>query len=110
MSYLIVVDTGLLSAFYVGRFWDQNSFAESILELVGMEMEQLKRPGYNSQCVRYMIPMLLGVLPNTMYCDCWQAKLAEMIGPYRQRNSSIVSFVDPENVDVNFVPNDTRMN
>jgi hypothetical protein len=27
------------------RFWDQNFFAESILELVGMEMEELGRPG-----------------------------------------------------------------
>ena len=36
----------------------------------------------------------------------WQAKLAEMIGPYRQRSSRLVSFLDPEHVDVNFVPND----
>ena len=64
------------------------------------------RPGYNSQCVRYMFPVLSGMVPDTMYCDCWQAKLAEMIGPYRQRSSRLVSFVDPEHVDVNFVPND----
>ena len=31
------------------RFWDQNSFAESILELVGMEMEELGRPGKPGQ-------------------------------------------------------------
>lgn len=27
------------------RFWDQNSFAESVLELIGMEMEELGRSG-----------------------------------------------------------------
>lgn len=31
--------------FCAHRFWDQNCFAESILELVGMEMEELGRPG-----------------------------------------------------------------
>lgn len=64
------------------------------------------RPGYNSECVRYMFPTVVGIVPDTMYCDCWQAKLAEMIGPYRQRHSRILTFLDPEDVDVNFVPND----
>ena len=64
------------------------------------------RPGYNSECVRYMFPTVVGIVPDTMYCDCWQAKLAEMIGPYRRRHSRLVTFLDPEDVDVNFVPND----
>ena len=53
-----------------------------------------------------MFPTVVGIVPDTMYCDCWQAKLAEMIGPYRRRHSRIVTFLDPEDVDVNFVPND----
>lgn len=52
-----------------------------------------------------MFPTVVGIVPDTMYCDCWQAKLAEMIGPYRRRHSRIVTFLDPEDVDVNFVPN-----
>lgn len=32
-------------AFLHLRFWDQNSFAESVLELIGMEMEELGRSG-----------------------------------------------------------------
>lgn len=32
-------------AFLDLRFWDQNSFAESVLELIGMEMEELGRSG-----------------------------------------------------------------
>ena len=53
-----------------------------------------------------MFPTVVGIVPDTMYCDCWQAKLAEMIGPYRRRHSRLVTFLDPEDVDVNFVPND----
>lgn len=41
-----------------------------------------------------------------MYCDCWQSVLSDMIGPYRQRRSRLVTFVDPERLDVNFVPSD----
>jgi len=53
-----------------------------------------------------MFPTVVGIVPDTMYCDCWQTKLAEMIGPYRRRHSRLVTFLDPEDVDVNFVPND----
>ena len=40
-----------------------------------------------------------GLVPYAMYCDCWQSMLSDMIGPYRQRKSRLVSFVDPELVD-----------
>ena len=41
-----------------------------------------------------------GVFPYGMYCDCWQSVLSDMIGPHRKRRSRIVTFVDPERIDV----------
>ena len=40
-----------------------------------------------------------GLVPYAMYCDCWQSVLSDMIGPYRQRRSRLVTFVDPERLD-----------
>ena len=88
-------------------FWDQSALAESLLELIGLEMQKLgKGLGYRSQCLQFLFPAALGEVPYNAYCDCWQDALRDMIGPYRQRRSRIVSFVDPEELDVNFVPND----
>ena len=86
--------------------WDQSALAESVLELIGLEMTLLGRPGYRSQCLRYLFPIANGLVPYAMYCDCWQSVLSDMIGPYRQRRSRLVTFVDPERLDVNFVPSD----
>eukprot|EP00435_Cladocopium_sp_Y103_P068007 s830_g30.t2 len=87
-------------------FWDQSALAESLLELVGMEMQNQGQIGYRSQCLRFLFPEEFGEVPYNAYCDCWQDALRNMIGPYRQRRSRVVSFVDPEELDVNFVPND----
>ena len=82
-------------------------WAESLLELVGMEMQNRGQVGYRSQCLHFLFPGEFGEVPYNAYCDCWQDALRDMIGPYRQRpEPSVVSFVDPEELDVNFVPND----
>lgn len=86
-------------------FWDQSALAESLLELIGMEMQKYGH-GYRSQCLHYLLPGDTGNIPYAMYCDCWQDALRDMIGPYRQRRSRVVRFVDPEELDINFVPND----
>ena len=87
-------------------FWDQSALAESLLELVGLEMQNRGQVGYRSQCLHFLFPEEFGEVPYNAYCDCWQDALRDMIGPYRQRRSRVVSFVDPEELDVNFVPND----
>lgn len=87
-------------------FWDQSALVESLLELVGMEMQNRGQVGYRSQCLHFLFPGEFGEVPYNAYCDCWQDALRDMIGPYRQRRSRVVSFVDPEELDVNFVPND----
>ncbi|CAE8606641.1 unnamed protein product, partial [Polarella glacialis] len=88
--------------------WDQSALAETVLEMVGLEVRKLSHGtrGYNSQCLRYLFPIANGMVPYKMYCDCYQAVLSDLIGPFRQRGSRIVGFVDPERVDVNFVPSD----
>eukprot|EP00933_Yihiella_yeosuensis_P031804 TRINITY_DN25422_c0_g2_i1.p1 TRINITY_DN25422_c0_g2~~TRINITY_DN25422_c0_g2_i1.p1 ORF type:complete len:651 (-),score=108.17 TRINITY_DN25422_c0_g2_i1:33-1985(-) len=88
--------------------WDQSALAETVLEMVGLEVQKLSggKLGYKSQCVRYLFPIANGLVPYAMYCDCWQAVLGDLIGPYRQRRSRIIGFVNPERVDVNFVPSD----
>ncbi len=53
------------------RFWDQNSFAESVLELIGMEMEELGRSGseakWDGSCQGMFQKNLLEV-----FCQwCW---------------------------------------
>ena len=145
--------------------WDQSALAESVLELIGwafgaepcgfwswpfcrtdcthlytaklggLEMTLLGRPGYRSQCLRYLFPIAPlacevqislpfahsswwpdfykstrsfafafrnGLVPYAMYCDCWQSVLSDMIGPYRQRRSRLVTFVDPERLDASW--------
>lgn len=71
-----------------------------------MELRKLGRAGYRSQCLQFLLPGEFGLVPYEGYCDCWHDVLQEMIGPYRKRRSRVVTFVDPEEVDVNFVPND----
>ena len=97
-------------------------------------MTLLGRPGYRSQCLRYLFPIAPlarevqislpfahswwpdfykstrsfgfafrnGLVPYAMYCDCWQSVLSDMIGPYRQRRSRLVTFVDPERLDASW--------
>jgi len=88
--------------------WDQSAFAETVLEMVGLEVAKMTHGmhGYSSQCLRYLFPIANGLVPYAMYCDCWQSMLGDLIGPYRQRRSRVIGFVDPERVDVNFVPSD----
>eukprot|EP00927_Polykrikos_kofoidii_P057332 TRINITY_DN51447_c0_g1_i1.p1 TRINITY_DN51447_c0_g1~~TRINITY_DN51447_c0_g1_i1.p1 ORF type:complete len:659 (+),score=94.91 TRINITY_DN51447_c0_g1_i1:43-2019(+) len=88
--------------------YDQIALGETILEVIGIEVEKLSggSRGYGSECLPMVFPIATGHTPRQVYCDCWHDTLAALIGPYRQRQSRVVAFVDPERVDVNFVPND----
>jgi len=104
--------TRLFLELWQAKLWwpashDQGALAETILEIVGMEASELSMGarGYDSQCLPLLFPVANSIVPWQMYCDCWQGTLADLIGPYRQRRSHIVGFVDPERVDLNFVPN-----
>jgi hypothetical protein len=62
-------------------------------------------PRYDHQCLPLLFPGSDGILPWATYCHCWQDALAGLIGYFRMRRSRVVSFVDPERLEVNFVPN-----
>ncbi|CAE8643144.1 unnamed protein product, partial [Polarella glacialis] len=89
-----------------GASWDQAALAETLLEFVGFEARKTSygRRFYDHVCMRFLVPYQK-VYMFTKYCDCWQAKLDAMIGPYRRRAGQVVGFVDPEILEVNYIPN-----
>eukprot|EP00927_Polykrikos_kofoidii_P072789 TRINITY_DN68887_c0_g1_i1.p1 TRINITY_DN68887_c0_g1~~TRINITY_DN68887_c0_g1_i1.p1 ORF type:complete len:569 (-),score=76.49 TRINITY_DN68887_c0_g1_i1:24-1730(-) len=92
--------------FWAGT-WTQGALAETVLEILGMEVK-LRTKGrysYSHSCLLEMMPFPDGMLAYQSYCDCWVTTVNNLVGPYRHRNSHIVTFVDPERVAVNFVPN-----
>lgn len=90
-----------------GAGWDQAALAETTLELLGAEVSKMTngKKSYSHECLESFFPIADGVYTYQRYCDCWQAALEKLVGPYRQRKSRLVSFVDPERVEINFVPN-----
>eukprot|EP00929_Paragymnodinium_shiwhaense_P102571 TRINITY_DN65784_c0_g1_i1.p1 TRINITY_DN65784_c0_g1~~TRINITY_DN65784_c0_g1_i1.p1 ORF type:complete len:782 (+),score=92.57 TRINITY_DN65784_c0_g1_i1:150-2495(+) len=92
--------------FWTGS-WDQAALAETVLEFVGAEMFKLSggTKTYYHQCLHILFPLQNGLFTYQRYCDCWQQALEELVGPYRRRHSLTVGFVDPERLEVNFLPN-----
>lgn len=85
--------------------WRQGALAETILEVLGMEMN-VKTAGkrwYAHNCLPLMFPTTKGVLSYRDYCDCWHETLHLLVGPYRMRRGTAVQFIDPEHLEVNFV-------
>uniref|UniRef100_A0A7S1RPQ8 Nucleotide-diphospho-sugar transferase domain-containing protein n=1 Tax=Alexandrium catenella TaxID=2925 RepID=A0A7S1RPQ8_ALECA len=87
--------------------WDQTALAETVLELIGAEVWKLSggQRQYASQCMPNLLPVVDGTYSMTRYCDCYQGALEKLTGPYRQRQSRLIGFVDPERSEVNFIPN-----
>mmetsp|Transcript_73024 Transcript_73024/g.144772 ORF Transcript_73024/g.144772 Transcript_73024/m.144772 type:complete len:559 (+) Transcript_73024:53-1729(+) len=87
--------------------WDQAALAETLLEFTGAEAWKLSggTRHYDSHCAPLLLPVVDGTFSFTRYCDCWQGALESLVGPYRRRQSRLVSFVDPEVTEVNFIPN-----
>ncbi|CAE8616877.1 unnamed protein product [Polarella glacialis] len=83
-------------------------FAESILEMVGVEMSgrTLGAVAYNHSCAALVLPNWLGQFDKKAYCQCWHSILETLAGPYRLRKSDVFSFVDPESLAVNFAARD----
>eukprot|EP00931_Biecheleriopsis_adriatica_P008247 TRINITY_DN109460_c0_g1_i1.p1 TRINITY_DN109460_c0_g1~~TRINITY_DN109460_c0_g1_i1.p1 ORF type:complete len:560 (-),score=84.98 TRINITY_DN109460_c0_g1_i1:25-1704(-) len=86
--------------------WDQAALGETVLELVGLEVKKLSagKRVYDHHCLRFLLPYQKMYMFGK-YCDCWQARLEHLAGPYRRRQSRVVGFVDPEKLEVNFLPN-----
>eukprot|EP00928_Gymnodinium_smaydae_P009744 TRINITY_DN13644_c1_g3_i1.p1 TRINITY_DN13644_c1_g3~~TRINITY_DN13644_c1_g3_i1.p1 ORF type:complete len:567 (-),score=94.42 TRINITY_DN13644_c1_g3_i1:119-1819(-) len=88
---------------------DQSVLAESILELLALERAGFGARGdyrayYDHECLPYLFSAHDGVETWPHYCECWHIAAASLAGPYRHRTSSLVGFVNPERLDVNFVP------
>jgi len=85
---------------------DQTALAETVLEMVGAEAQKLSsgRKRYDHQCLTWFFPDSEGEYNWANYCHCWQNLMRDFVGPYRLRRSRVVSFVDPERVEMNFVP------
>merc|ERR1711924_186798 len=92
--------------------WDQAALAETVLEIVGAEIWKLSsgQRSYDMRCLARLLPVPDGTYTYGRYCDCWYSTLQDLVGPYRRRLSRIVSFVDPERVEVNFIPNNLFWN
>eukprot|EP00929_Paragymnodinium_shiwhaense_P064795 TRINITY_DN32505_c0_g1_i2.p1 TRINITY_DN32505_c0_g1~~TRINITY_DN32505_c0_g1_i2.p1 ORF type:complete len:639 (-),score=122.23 TRINITY_DN32505_c0_g1_i2:134-2050(-) len=93
---------------------DQGALAETLLELLDLEyrivtpwpngrVEESK--GYDHRCLRYLLPDERGLKSWRQYCDCYQAYLETLAGPFEHRHSVFVRFVSPRNVDFNYIPN-----
>ena len=92
---------------------DQGPMAETILQLLDMERraEQIKKGvrlsdtyGYESVCLPMLFPTWDGMSSWRQYCDCWQQVLLLQVGPFQNRTSRFIKFLDPRKMDVNFVP------
>ena len=92
---------------------DQGPVAETILQLLDMERraEQIQQGvrltetyGYESVCLPMLFPTWDGVSSWRQYCDCWQQVLLLQVGPFQNRTSRFIKFLDPRKMDVNFVP------
>ncbi|CAE7232104.1 GIP [Symbiodinium natans] len=92
---------------------DQGPLAETVLQLLDIErrMEQVQNGsrltetyGYESTCLPMLFPTWYGVSSWREYCDCWQQILRLQVGPYQNRHSRFIKFINPQKLDVNFVP------
>jgi len=89
---------------------DQGAFAETLLEFLGNEYRAfgLNNAGfedYRGQCLEYLVPNQKGYRSWRAYCDCFQEVLHHLSGPFAERLSVHIRFVNPRDVDLNFVPN-----
>eukprot|EP00928_Gymnodinium_smaydae_P032777 TRINITY_DN23655_c0_g1_i1.p1 TRINITY_DN23655_c0_g1~~TRINITY_DN23655_c0_g1_i1.p1 ORF type:complete len:729 (+),score=157.43 TRINITY_DN23655_c0_g1_i1:171-2357(+) len=85
---------------------DQGAFAETLLEFIHMEYKMAGLDsGYYSGCLEFLVASYKGWRSWRDYCDCFQVSLAKLAGDFANRDLVHVRFVDPRDIDVNFVPN-----
>ncbi|OLQ05755.1 hypothetical protein AK812_SmicGene11023 [Symbiodinium microadriaticum] len=82
---------------------DQGPFDETILEVLGMEAQMRHGATYDSECSQYLFPNHQGNHEVSLYALCWWRVSEELAGPFGDRNSSIIRFVDPRLTDINHV-------
>lgn len=83
---------------------EQGALAESILELLSLEVSGSGPPSYGSECLKKLFPSGEGVSQWNPYCHCWHMAVRSMVGPFRHRRSAWVGFVNSLHIDVNYVP------
>ncbi|CAE7697179.1 GIP [Symbiodinium pilosum] len=74
--------------------WDQSALAESVLELIGMEVEKYgNRTGYRSQCMRYLFPIPFlrcrEALLILVFAEGYAARLPLFLQVFRRFSNSI---------------------
>ncbi|CAE7227581.1 unnamed protein product [Symbiodinium sp. CCMP2592] len=82
---------------------DQGPFDETVLEVLGMEARMQRGATYDSECAQYLFPNHQGNHEVSLYALCWWRISEELAGPFGDRNSSIIRFVDPRLADINHV-------
>ncbi|CAE8584998.1 unnamed protein product, partial [Polarella glacialis] len=94
---------------------DQGALAETILEMLDLEhrltrsiqegISLAETTGYDHRCIAFLFSLANGMHSWRSYCDCYQYYLQVLTGgPFRNRTSGLVRFIDPRKIDVNFVP------
>ncbi|CAE7341100.1 unnamed protein product [Symbiodinium natans] len=58
---------------------------------------------YDSECAQYLFPNHQGNHEVSLYALCWWRVSEELAGPFGERNSSVIRFVDPRVADINHV-------
>eukprot|EP00929_Paragymnodinium_shiwhaense_P052058 TRINITY_DN26107_c0_g1_i1.p1 TRINITY_DN26107_c0_g1~~TRINITY_DN26107_c0_g1_i1.p1 ORF type:complete len:777 (+),score=55.54 TRINITY_DN26107_c0_g1_i1:148-2478(+) len=87
---------------------DQGTFAETLLEFMHTEYVTAglgSSGGYANECLEHLVPTVDGLQYWRGYCDCFQKTLTRLAGPFPDRDSVHIRFLNPRRVDVNFVPN-----
>lgn len=93
---------------------DQGALGETILEFLDLEFRLTSSwpggdisvtEGYDHRCIAYLFPTSNGLHSWRSYCDCYQFYLQLMTGKFTDRDSVLIRFLNPRNVDFNFLPN-----
>eukprot|EP00434_Breviolum_minutum_P002167 symbB.v1.2.001907.t2/scaffold102.1/size330044/4 len=58
---------------------------------------------YDSECVQYLFPNFNGNHDLARYAMCWWRQSEVLAGPFGQRDSQVIRFLDPRRYDVNHV-------
>merc|ERR1719387_722637 len=86
---------------------DQGAFDETVLEVLGTEAAARRGEEvgnkYYSECLPHLLPTVGGHHIVALYSMCWWDQSAHLAGPFGQRTSEIVSFLDPRVLDMNSV-------
>lgn len=84
---------------------DQGPFDETVLEMLSMEAMAANdiNESYDSECAQFLFPNSKGHHDLARYAMCCWRTTESLSGPFGERRSQVIRFLDPRQYDVNHV-------